>query len=112
MDKDNDIIEIIDDIEPDSFNPLSANQTTNMDINTSSFGVSANDDVRPKVEINPEIKKLDDVKYDPIEPEKEEIKIEPELEEDNSKSGLAFVIVLFILLIAFIIALPYISKLF
>lgn len=59
-----------------------------------------------------EVKNLDDIHYEPIKPEKQEIKIDTDPTDDNSKSGLGFIIVLFILLVAFIIALPYISKLF
>ena len=77
----------------------------------SNLGVSASEEIKPKQEIYNEVKKLEEVKYNPIEPEKKEIKID-ETEEENSKSGLGFIIVLFILLAAFIIALPYISKLF
>ena len=52
------------------------------------------------------------VEYSPIEPETEDVKIEASESEEETKSGLGFIIVLFVLLAAFIIALPYISKLF
>lgn len=138
MDKNDDVIEILDDVEIDtpinnsnnSFNDhvqvdLNSTQTIATPINAHSsvddsvgsqpdnnFGVSASNDLHTRTQINQEVKKLEEVKYDPIEPEKEEIRIEAETQDDNSKSGLGFVIVLFVLLAAFIIALPYISKLF
>ena len=57
-------------------------------------------------------KKVSDVKYDPIEPEKEKIEIVDDIEPSKNKSGLALVIVLFELLILFIIFLPKITEIF
>ena len=57
-------------------------------------------------------KKVSDVKYDPIEPEKEKIEIVDDMEPSKNKSGLALVIVLFVLLILFIIFLPKITEIF
>lgn len=90
MNNDNDIIEILDDIE--SENNLNKTPTTNY--NTSNINDS------------------ESVKYDPISNSKEEIKIEETSESEKSKSGLGFVIALFIIIGAFIVALPYIAKLF
>ncbi len=89
MQNDNDIIEILDDINEteDTFN----SQTTNSEFNQSNSS---------------------EVKYEPILNNKEEIKIEEVSENEKSKSGLGFVIVLFIIIGIFIIALPYIAKLF
>ena len=57
-------------------------------------------------------KKVSDVKYDPIEPEKEKIEIVDDIEPSKNKSGLALVIVLFVLLILFIIFLPKMTEIF
>lgn len=57
-------------------------------------------------------KTVSDVKYDPIEPEKEKIEIVDDIEPSKNKSGLALVIVLFVLLILFIIFLPKITEIF
>lgn len=57
-------------------------------------------------------KKVSDVKYDPIEPEKEKIEIVDDIEPSKNKSGLVLVIVLFVLLILFIIFLPKITEIF
>ena len=84
--KDNDIIEIIDDIDNASSSP-------------------SNEEV-----INVE-KKVSDVKYDPIEPEKETIEIVDDVEPSKNKSGLLLVIVLFVLLGLFIVFLPKITEL-
>lgn len=91
MNNDNDIIEILDDISEDE-NSLNQTPTTNYNANN--------------------INNFESVKYDPISNEKEEIKIEETSESEKSKSGLGFVIVLFIIIGAFIVALPYIAKLF
>ena len=70
-------------------------------------------EIKTMPEANTVPKKLNDVQYEPIKVQKEEITIEAaNNDEDDSKSGLGFVIVLFILLAAFILALPYITKLF
>ena len=84
--KDNDIIEIIDDIYNASSSP-------------------SNEEV-----INVE-KKVSEVKYDPIEPEKETIEIVDDVEPSKNKSGLLLVIVLFVLLGLFIVFLPKITEL-
>ncbi len=104
MDNNEEIIEILDDIN-DSDNVLP------------NLGATPNNiaPAMPNNEIKEEYieleKQLEEVKYEPIEPEKQEIKIETEEETDKSKSGLSFIIILFVLLAAFIIALPYITKL-
>ena len=51
-------------------------------------------------------KKVSEVKYDPIEPEKETIEIVDDVEPSKNKSGLLLVIVLFVLLGLFIVFLP------
>ena len=76
----------------------------------SNLGVSTPEEIKPK--LYTPVKNLEEVKYEPIKPEKEETKIETIDSEEESKSGIGFIVVLFILLAAFIIALPYISKLF
>lgn len=88
MNNDNDVIEIFDDF--------------NESENTLNNQVSSNE-----ISLN-----NSEVKYDPISNSKEEIKIEETSESEKSKSGLGFVIALFIIIVAFIIALPYIAKLF
>lgn len=108
-------IEILDDIEETvpkkTEEPVVINQQNNTDqgITYDNFGVS-NQSVTPNNNVSETEKNLAEVKYEPIEPEKQEITIEPEQATDNSKSGLGFVIVIFILLAAFIVALPYITK--
>lgn len=92
MNNDNDVIEILDDINQDD-NVVSVNNTPVNDT-----------PVTDTIENQPKGEEV-------IKSDKQEIKIEDEDVSDNSKSGLTFVIVLFILLIAFIIGLPYISKL-
>lgn len=57
-------------------------------------------------------KKVSEVKFDPIEPDKEQIEILDDEDSSNSKSGLPLVIILFVLLIAFIIFLPKITEIF
>ena len=104
MDNNEEIIEILDDIN-DSDNVL-----PNLGVMSSNTTPTIQNDEVKEEYIDLE-KQLEEVKYEPIEPEKQEIKIETEEESDKSKSGLSFIIVLFILLAAFIIALPYISKL-
>ena len=91
--------------------PLSSNNVTQSPTG-SNLGVNTSEQITPKPEIYTPIKNLEEVKYEPIKPEKEEINIDTRDNEEESKSGLWFVIVLFVLLAAFIIALPYISKLF
>lgn len=132
MNNEDEIIEILDDFENNTITipPINKNigvergnmdqpvvsniesQTSAQQTFNSNFGVGTTEEIKPKSEIYNEVKNLDEVNYEPIEPEKQDIKIETETKDENSKSGLGFVIVLFILLAAFIIALPYISKLF
>lgn len=94
MNNDNDVIEILDDITEDN-NVVGINNSVNTEAPVNSTPIINSAIEQPKVEDNGS----------------KEITIESELETDNTKSGLPFVIVLFILLIAFIIGLPYISKL-
>lgn len=81
-----DNIEIIDDVSNNSISPQENSTIDNIE------------------------KKVSEVKYDPITPEKEEIEIVDDIEPTKNKSGLALVIVLFILLILFIVFLPYITE--
>lgn len=108
MNSNEDIIEILDDIseETPSFNMQGQNTTMTQNINSQNNTLG-----QQQIVPNEPINIVEEVNYDPIESQKQEIKIETEEETDNSKSGLSFVIVLFIILAAFIIALPYISKL-
>ena len=85
----NDIIEIIDDFDTNS-SQQSSGDTQAVDIE----------------------KKVSEVKYDPIEPEKEKIEIVEDVEPSKNKSGLVLVLILFILLGLFIIFLPEITKIF
>lgn len=105
MNSNDEVIEILDDIN-DSDNVLpNLGATPN---NTAPTNVQNNEIKEEYIELE---KQLEEVNYEPIAPENQEIKIETEEESDKSKSGLSFVIIIFILLGAFIIALPYISKL-
>lgn len=79
-----DIIEIIDDVT-DNISPTN-NATLNVE------------------------KKVSEVKYNAIEPEKETIEIIDDFEPSKNKSGLVLVIVLFVILIIFIIFLPQINE--
>ena len=94
MNNDNDVIEILDDIKEDSGNMATVDNSMNA---ANSINTPVNNNVveQPKSADN----------------NLKEITIENEEDVANTKSGLPFVIVLFILLIAFIIGLPYISKL-
>lgn len=104
MNNNEDIIEILDDVN-DSENVLPNLGPT--PVNTTPTMQS--DEVKEEyIELE---KQLEEAKYEPIETEKSEIKIETEEESDQSKSGLSFIIILFVLLAVFIIALPYITKL-
>lgn len=104
MNNNEDIIEILDDI----------NDSENVLPNLGPTPVNTAPTIQPS-EVKEEYieleKQLEEAKYEPIEVEKQEIKIETEEETDQSKSGLSFIIILFVLLAAFIIALPYITKL-
>ena len=104
MNNNEEIIEILDDIN-DSENVLPNLGPT--PINTTPT-IPINEVKEEYVELE---KQLEEVNYEPINTVSEEIKIQTEEEVDQSKSGLGFVIVLFIILAAFIIALPYITKL-
>jgi len=124
MNNEDEIIEILDDFEDITTTSISnVNNTVSMEkvaTNDVSFepdkinlGVSVSEELNQKVQIPNEVKNLEEVKYEPIKPEKDNIKIESnDMTEEDSKSGLGFVIVLFILLVLFIMALPYISQLF
>lgn len=130
MNKEDEVIEILDDFEDNTITipPINKNvgenvtpeqpavveniPDTSAEPTFNNLGVSTSEELKPKLEVYDEVKNLEEVKYDPIEPEKQEIKIETETKEENTKSGLGFVIVLFILLAIFVILLPYISKLF
>lgn len=81
----NDIIEIIDDIDDNS------SQKSGGDV----------------LDIE---KKISEVKYEPIDSEKETIEVVEDVEPSKNKSGLFLVIILFVLLILFIIFLPQINK--
>lgn len=105
MNNNDEVIEILDDInDSDNVLPNLGATPSNMAPND----VQNNEVKEEYIELE---KQLEEVKYEPIAPEKQEIQIETEEESDRSKSGLSFVIIIFILLGAFIIALPYISKL-
>lgn len=104
MNNNEDIIEILDDIN-DSENVLPNLGPT--PINTTPT-IQTNEIKEEYIELE---KQLEEAQYQPIEVDKQEIKIETEEETDQSKSGLSFIIILFVLLAAFIIALPYITKL-
>lgn len=115
MNNEEEVIEILDEFEEQSINttPITQEDINNLENESTPFNNLG--EVPLESEQNDssvEIKNLDQVKYDPIEPEKQEIKIEEETTEENTKSGLGFVIVLFILLALFVFLLPYISKLF
>ena len=88
MNNDNDVIEILDDINEE--NGVAMNNTT-----VPTDNVVNNTVEQPTMPSN----------------DSKEITIKSESNDEKSKSGLTFVIVLCVLLLAFIIALPYISKL-
>ena len=94
MNNDNDVIEILDDFNEDN----SATPGVDTNAQFDNTPITNNPVEQPKVEAV-------------TEDNQKEITIESESKSEKSKSGLTFVIVIFILLIAFIIALPYISKL-
>ena len=104
MNNNEDIIEILDDID-DGENILPNLGPTPVNI---APAVQPTEVKEEYIELE---KKLEEATYQPIEAEKQEITIETEEERDQSKSGLSFIIILFVLLAAFIIALPYITKL-
>lgn len=122
MNNEEEVIEILDDFEDNTITipPINTDVVGNVTPTNenpsepifNNLGVSASEEIKPKLDVYDEVKNLEEVKYDPIEPEKQEIKIEAETKEENTKSGLGFVIVLFILLATFVFLLPYISKLF
>lgn len=102
MNKD-DMIEILDDINENDNGLNQPFSSTNVEPqpNPQMFNQTLESN---NIEPNP-------VNYDPIENHKEEIKIEQESKSEENKSGLGFVIVLFVIIGAFIVALPYIAKL-
>lgn len=107
MNNDNDMIEILDDVNEEN-NALNNQSTINNDVQQQGL---YQEPVNPSP-VNMTQNQSNEVKYDPIDNSKEEIKIEQESESEKSKSGLGFVIVLFIIIGAFIFALPYIAKYF
>lgn len=109
MNNDNDMIEILDDVNEDS-NTLNNPSTINNNVQ-SQQGVYQEQPVN-QTSVNMVQNQPNEVKYDPIDKTPEEIKIEQESESEKSKSGLGFVIALFIIIGAFIFALPYIAKYF
>jgi len=123
---DEEVIEILDDFEDNTIRiepiknvnigikpeTVAPSDNVAQPLNNPSLGVSKPEELEPKSETFTPVKNLDTVKYEPIKPETQEFKVETPENEEESRSGLGFVIVLFILLAAFIIALPYISKLF
>ena len=88
MNNDNDVIEILDDINEE--NSVVVDNTV-----VPTDNVVNNTVEQPTMPSN----------------DSKEITIKSESNDEKSKSGLTFVIVLCVLLLAFIIALPYISKL-
>lgn len=110
MNNDNDMIEILDDVNEES-NTLSQPSIINDNVQPQQTLYQQEETITQNP-VNVVENKLEEVKYDPIENNKEEIKIEQESENEKSKSGLGFVIVLFIIIGAFIFALPYIAKYF
>ncbi len=109
MNNDNDMIEILDDVNEDS-NTLNNSSTINNNVQPQQGLYQEQPVNQPSVNMTQN--QSNEVKYDPIDNSKEEIKIEQESESEKSKSGLGFVIVLFIIIGAFIFALPYIAKYF
>ena len=109
MNNDNDMIEILDDVNEDS-NTLNNPSTINNNVQ-SQQGVYQEQPVN-QTSVNMVQNQPNEVKCDPIDKTPEEIKIEQESESEKSKSGLGFVIALFIIIGAFIFALPYIAKYF
>ena len=131
MNNEDEVIEILDDFEDIiTINPINENlggqSNVQSDVSVDSemvsiipqnnfsnnLGVSSIEETKVEPQLYNEVKNLADVNYSPIEPEREETNIEMNVSDENTKSGLGFVIVLFVLLAVFVIALPYISKLF
>lgn len=110
MNNDNDMIEILDDVNENNNNNL--NNTSSVNNNLQSQQGLYQEQPVNQPSVNMVQNQPNEVKYDPIDNSKEEIKIEQESESEKSKSGLGFVIVLFIIIGAFIFALPYIAKYF
>lgn len=109
MNNDNDMIEILDDVNEGNNN---LNNTPSVNNNVQSKQGLYQEQPVNTSSVNMVQNQPNEVKYDPIDNSKEEIKIEQESESEKSKSGLGFVIVLFIIIGAFIFALPYIAKYF
>lgn len=130
MNNEEEVIEILDDFEEDTIiippisNEMIQNTVDEQEVVTmgeepyveqplnNNLEIRSSEKITSPENVAQEFKNLEDVNYAPIKPEKQEIKIDTDPTNDNSKSGLGLIIVLFILLIAFIIALPYISNLF
>lgn len=117
-----DMIEILDDVNENenginnpsfSGTSVSNDEFLNNNINNSSQNINYNNTNQESSieQFNIQNIQPNEINYEPIENSKEEIKIEQESKIEESKSGLGFVIVLFIIIGAFIIALPYIAKL-
>ena len=112
MNNDNDMIEILDDVNENNNDSSTLNNPSTINSNVQTMqGLYQGQSVNPS-SVNMVQNQPNEVKYDPIDNNKEEIKIEQESESEKSKSGLGFVIVLFIIIGAFIFALPYIAKYF
>ena len=109
MNNNDDMIEILDDVNEDS-NTL--NNPTMVNNNAQSQQGLYQEQSINQSSVNMVQNQSNEVKYDPINNNEEEIKIEQESESEKSKSGLGFVIVLFVIIGAFIFALPYIAKYF
>lgn len=109
MNNNDDMIEILDDVNEDS-NTLNNSTMVNNNVK-SQQGVYQEQPINQS-SVNMMQNQPNEVKYDPINNNEEEIKIEQESESEKSKSGLGFVIVLFVIIGAFIFALPYIAKYF
>ena len=109
MNNDNDMIEILDDVNEDS-NTLNNSSTINNNVQPQQGLYQEQPLNQPSVNMTQN--QSNEVKYDPIDKTPKEIKIEQESKSEKSKSGLGFVIVLFIIIGAFIFALPYVAKYF
>ncbi|MBE6138457.1 MAG: hypothetical protein E7173_01775 [Firmicutes bacterium] len=123
---DEEVIEILDEVEDNTIKispiknvsiglrnePETSNNAVLTDTTTTGLDISAPDNIDNNQTERVMMHNLDNVEYAPIKPEKVESKVEVEEPDEEAKSGLGFIIVLFILLATFIIVLPYISKLF
>lgn len=110
MNNNDDMIEILDDVNEEN-STFSEPSNINANVQPQQPLYQQREAINQKP-VNVVENQSEEVKYDPIENNKEEIKIEQESENEKSKSGLGFVIALFIIIGAFIFALPYIAKYF